>query len=128
MIYFVIYKMTYIDIITRDVIKGQYESCGFSDIIFYLARRARYKVVEENYCHFVLNNYRIEFLADAECKILCVVKCKGGKRKSNDCTTNNENTFYLTDGQVECYDNIDYVSKFFKTFMEYSNSIKGYRN
>lgn len=80
-----------------------------------LSKRARFKEyikdARSEYCHFVLQNYRIEAIRDDNGYIVCV--CKGGMKKhTNNRKLYNRNTVYIKDSCDEYISDMSEYSKF----------------
>ena len=97
------------------------------DMINTLARRARYKNIEETsnikYCHFVFQGFRIEALeeTDNHYHIICI--CKGGSPKSTNSLENyNNQIIYMRDNLSERIFNNDKYGKFMKSLQSYTRN------
>lgn len=98
--------------------------------VYHLARRARYKFIEPDYCHFVFQGFRIEALQEKDNYIVCV--CKGGAaKKTNDnhnfndmivCIKDKKDSFVYNDKLYKRLD--DELRKYMKTHEKWFNSTK----
>ena len=97
----------------------------FKEIPFYylnqLAKRTKFKYIENFYLHFVLQSFRFECDAYNGYQVFSIVKGKTPKQTNNSSSFNNQ-IIYITDGNMEyIYDNVlfnsakktlcDYISK-----------------
>ena len=92
-----------------------------------IAKREKYREIQDDYCHFVFQGYRVEAIR----KIVCIVKGKSPK-KTNDNSLYNDRIIYITDGQEEIvYDDILYkqfVEQFTNYLRKHRKYIRGIKN
>lgn len=85
-------------------------------------KRMRYKVINDNYYHFVFQGYRVEMIIEKSYYIICI--CKGiSPRKTNSIYNCNDNIIYISDnkGCEYIYNEVLYNS-FIKKFDNFANS------
>lgn len=94
------------------------------DMINTLARRARYKNIEETsnikYCHFVFQGFRIEAIEETDNHYFIICICKGGSPKSTNSLGNyNNQIIYMRDNFGECVFNKDKYDNLMKSLQLY---------
>lgn len=86
--------------------------------IIELAKRARYKNISPDYCHFVFQGYRIEAIVDKDNYIICV--CKGGSpKKTNDIHNFNNQIIFIRDKSEQIIYNQVFLSHLSEELYKY---------
>ena len=89
----------------------------------YIAKRMRYKVIDNTYIHFVFQNMRVETLSSNNEFYLCVVKGSKSKQKINNNKLFNNNIVFITD-----YNSFIINTKYADEFISFDKEFKKFYN
>lgn len=95
--------------------------------LLYIAKRSRYKYIEDNYFHFIFNGIRVECIYSNNYHIVCLVSGKESRSKMNDYRNFNSNIIFIKDNYNHQNYDLGKLIRFDEEFKIYYNSIYKYK-